>query len=119
MTVSAFVLAVALAAAPLHWQGSWASAQQIPEPNNAMAAADLTDATLREIVHISVGGQGFRVRLSNAFGRAPLTFGAVHAARALSPAGPQTDPGSDHVLTFNGQTAVTIPAGAEYWSDPV
>jgi len=123
MTVSALVLSVVLAAAPLslpvHWQGSWASAQQIPEPNNALAAADLTGTTLREIVHTSVGGQCFRVRLSNAFGRAPLTFDAVHVARALSPVGAQIDPTSDRVLTFNGQTTVTIPAGADYWSDPV
>lgn len=123
MTVSApilaTILAALLAATPVHWQGSWASAQQIPEPNNAMAAADLTDATLREIVHTSVGGQSFRVRLSNAFGRGPLTLGPIHVARALSPAGARVDPASDRVLTFNGQAAVTIPAGAEYWSDPV
>jgi len=123
MTLAAFLLSAAIAAVPMgaqgHWQGSWAAAQQIPEPNNALAAADLTDATLREIVHTSIGGQGFRVRLSNAFGRGPLTFDGVHVARALSPAGAQIDPASDHVLTFNGLTSVTIPAGAEYWSDPV
>jgi lysophospholipase L1-like esterase len=123
MTVSALVLSALLAAAPatapVHWQGSWASAQQIPEPNNALAADDLTDATLREIIHTSVAGQSFRVRLSNAFGKAPLTLDAVHVARAPSPAGAQIDPASDHVLTFNGQTSVTLPAGAEYWSDPV
>jgi hypothetical protein len=38
------------------WVGSWASAQQIPEPQNALPPAKLTDATLREIVHLSVGG---------------------------------------------------------------
>ena len=119
MTTSALVLAAALAAVPMHWQGSWASAQQIPEPNNALAAADVTDATLREIVHASIGGAAFRVRLSNAFGTAPLTFAAVHVARAMSPAAAQIDPATDHVLTFNGQTTVTIPAGADYWSDPV
>jgi len=123
MTVSALVLSAMLAAVPgatpVHWQGSWASAQQIPEPNNALAADDLTDATLREIVHTSVGGQSFRLRLSNAFGKAPLILDAVHVARALSPAAPRIDPASDHVLTFNGLTTVTIPAGAEYWSDPV
>ncbi len=119
MTVSALVLAAALAAAPIHWQGSWAAAQQIPEPNNALAPADLTDTTLRQIVHTSVGGAAFRVRLSNAFGKTPLTFNAVHVARALAPAAARIDPSSDHVLTFNGQTSVTIPAGADYWSDPV
>ena len=123
MTLAALLMSAAIAAVPVavpvHWQGSWAAAQQIPEPNNALSAADLTDATLREIVHNSVGGQSFRVRLSNVFGKAPLTFDAVHVARALSPAGAQIDQATDHVLTFNGLTRVTIPAGAEYWSDPV
>ncbi len=123
MTLSALFLSTALVAVlppvPPHYVGSWASAQQIPEPNNALAPADITDSTLREIVHTSLGGHGFRVRLSNAFGRGPLTFDAVHVARALSPVAAQIDPASDHVLTFNGQTTVTIPAGAEYWSDAV
>ncbi len=119
MTLAALLMSAAIAAAPVHWQGSWAAAQQIPEANNALAAADLTDATLREIVHTSIAGQVFRVRLSNAFGKTPLTFDGVHVARALSPAASQIDPASDHVLTFNGSTSVTIPAGAEYWSDPV
>ena len=119
MTLSALVLSALLAATPVHWQGSWAAAQQVPEANNALAAADLTDATLREIVHTSVGGQSFRVRLSNAFGKTPLTFDGVHVARALSPAGAQIDPATDRILTFNGLPGVTIPAGAEYSSDPV
>ena len=123
MTLAALLMSAAIAAVPgatpVHWQGSWAAAQQIPEANNALAAADLTDATLREIVHTSVGGQSFRVRLSNAFGKTPLTFDGVHVARALSPAGAQIDPATDRVLTFDGLTSVTIPAGAEYWSDPV
>ena len=119
MTLAALLMSAALAATPGHWQGSWASAQQIPEASNALAAADLTDATLREIVHTSIGGQGFRVRLSNAFGKTPLTFDGVHVARATSPSASQIDPATDRVLTFNGQTSVTIPAGAEYWSDPV
>jgi lysophospholipase L1-like esterase len=119
MTVSALILSAALAATPIHWQGSWAAAQQIPEPGNALTAADLTDTTLREIVHASVGGTGFRVRLSNAFGKEPLTLDAVHVAQALSPAAARIDPATDHILTFNGQPGVTIPAGAEYWSDPL
>lgn len=101
------------------WQESWASAQQIPEPNNALDPAALSDASLRQIVHLSAGGGALRVRLSNAFGTAPLTLDAVHVARALSPAGAAIDPATDHVVTFDGQSSVTIPAGADYLSDPI
>lgn len=104
---------------PDNWVGSWAASQQIPEPQNALPAAELTDATLREIVHLSVGGDTLRVRLSNAFGTAPLHLTAVHIARPLSASSSAIEPASDHALTFSGQPDVTIPAGASYVSDPV
>ena len=102
-----------------HWVGSWASSQQIPEPQNALPPAALTDATLREIVHLSIGGPTLRVRLSNVFGTEPLHIASVHVARPVSAASDAIDPGSDRELTFSGHPDVTIPAGAVYFSDPV
>ena len=101
------------------WVESWAASEQIPEPRNALAPADLTDATLRQIVHLSIGGPRFRVHLSNAFGTKPLTLDSVHVALAVSPATSGIDVSSDHALMFNGNPEVTIPAGADYVSDPV
>ncbi len=101
------------------WMATWATAQQIPEPNNALLPTDLTDATVRQIVHTSLGGMAYRVRLSNAFGTQPLIVNSVHVAQAVSPASPATVAGTDRTLTFAGKTTVTIPAGAEYLSDPV
>jgi len=112
--------AVTLAApATTHWVGTWASSQQIPEPNNVLPDADMTDATLRQVVHSSIGGPRVRVRISNAFGTAPLVIGTAHIARAASPASAAIQPGSDRALTFDGRPGVVIPAGADYWSDPV
>jgi len=102
-----------------HWVGSWAASQQIPEPRNALPAAALTDATLRQIVHLTVGGGELRIRLSNAFGTAPLTILSVHVARPLSRTTGRIDAASDRALTFAGRPAVTIPAGAEFYSDPL
>jgi lysophospholipase L1-like esterase len=101
------------------WVGSWASSQQIPEPANALPPADMTDVTMREIFHLSLGGQTVRVRLSNAFGKEPLHFTSVHIARAVSAASSAIDPETDRALTFSGSQDVTVPAGAEYLSDPV
>jgi lysophospholipase L1-like esterase len=106
-------------AAPAHWVGSWAAAQQLPEPQNALAPADLHDATLRQVVRLSAGGNRIRLRLSNAFGTQPLVIDHVHVARALSPVTARIDPTSDKAVTFNGAASVTIPAGASYLSDPV
>jgi lysophospholipase L1-like esterase len=101
------------------WTGSWASAQQIPEPQNALPSEDLRDATLRQIVHLSLGGSTLRIRLSNAFGTAPLHLSSVHIARPLSPSTSTIDPTTDKPLNFSGERDVTIPAGADYLSDPV
>lgn len=104
---------------PASWLGSWASSQQIPEPQNALPQQALSHATLRQIVHLTVGGTALRVRVSNAFGTSPLTLLSVHVARPLSKTTGRIDPASDRRLTFAGSAAVTIPAGAEYTSDPV
>jgi lysophospholipase L1-like esterase len=102
-----------------NWVGSWASSQQIPEPRNALAPADLTDATLRQIVHLSLGGKTLRVHLSNAFGSAPLEFTSVHIALPVAADSPKIEPSTDRALSFSGRPSVTVPAGAEYISDPI
>jgi lysophospholipase L1-like esterase len=102
-----------------HWVGSWASSQQIPEPKNALPADDLRDATLRQVVHLSAGGKQIRVRLSNAFGVAPLRLTSVHVARSKGSASAAIDPGTDRALRFSGRGAAVVPAGAEYLSDPL
>jgi lysophospholipase L1-like esterase len=103
---------------PQVWVTSWGASQQIPEPQNALPADDLRDATLRQIFHLSVGGPALRVHVSNAFGTEALHFLSVHIARPLSPASPEIDPMSDRALTFAGKAEVTVPPGAEFVSDP-
>jgi lysophospholipase L1-like esterase len=103
----------------LLWVATWGASQQIPEPQNSLPPEDLRDATVRQIFHVSVGGWGVRVHLSNAFGTEPLHFTSVHIARPLSPAGAAIDPASDKALTFAGKTDVTIPPGTEFISDQI
>jgi lysophospholipase L1-like esterase len=102
-----------------NWVGTWATSQQIPEPQNALAPDDLRDAMLRQIVHLSVGGSTLRVHLSNAFGTQPLHLSSVHIARPLSISAAQIDPATDRALKFSGNADVIIPSGAEYLSDPI
>lgn len=105
-------------AEPTHWVGSWAASQQVPEASNALAADALTNATLRQLVHLSLGGEQLRLHLSNVFGTAPLHLTAVHIAVPISTAGAAIRVGTDRAVTFDGGHAdVTIPAGAEYVSD--
>ena len=101
------------------WVGSWASAQQLVEPQNSIPAAARNDITLRQIVHLSVGGSELRLRLSNRFGTAPLHFDAVHVAKAVAAGSAAIVAGSDKAITFSSQADVIVPAGADYVSDSV
>lgn len=107
---------------PLHaqqWVGSWAASQQIPTGANALDVDALHNATLRQLVHLSVGGERLRVRLSNTFGTAPLHLSEVHIATPKSTKSAEIEPASDRALRFDEKTEVTIPAGAEYLSDAI
>ncbi|MDG4787553.1 SGNH/GDSL hydrolase family protein [Micromonospora sp. WMMD1102] len=109
------------------WATSWACMPQLTEPDNMPPppftghGRALADTTLRQTVRISVGGTRIRLRLSNAFGGAPLP---VTAATVALPAGGRagTDaivPDSARPVTFSGRASVTVPVGAQLVSDPV
>ncbi len=102
-----------------HWVGTWAAAP-VAVPNgpaiSSITAPGNEDTTLREIVHVSIGGPSVRIVLSNEFGTEPLTIGAAAIAPSLNPSG-TIDPATEHALTFNGQPTVIIPPGALIVSD--
>ena len=100
-----------------HWVGTWMAAQQLVEPGNLPPAPGFADATLRQVMHVSLGGRVLRVRFSNEFGRAPLTL--VSARIARSAGGSAIDAATDRALTFGRQAAATIPGGAALISDPI
>lgn len=101
------------------WVASWGASQQIPEPQNALAPEDMTDATVRQIFRLSAGGPALRVHISNAFGTEALRVTSVHIARPVSSASAAIDPISDRPLTFAGSQEAVIPRGAELVSDPL
>lgn len=100
-----------------NWVGTWATAPQRVEPGNMPPPPGLADTTLRQVVHVSLGGQWVRVRFSNSYGPAPLKVMSAHIA--LPSGAGAIDPKTDTPLTFDGQTAVAIPPGAIEVSDPV
>lgn len=111
--------APARTSADRRWVAAWASAQMLVDEQNATPPAALHDVTLRQLVRTSLGGTRIRLRVSNAFGTSPLTISGVNVARAISPDSSRIHPGTQRQLTFAGQTGITIPAGADYLSDPV
>lgn len=98
------------------WVGTWACAPQLADSDPAVPATGFTDVTLRQVVHVSVGGKRVRVRFSNAFGNGVLTISSAHIAKADRG---RIQAASDTALSFHGQSAVNIPSGALMYSDPV
>jgi lysophospholipase L1-like esterase len=75
----------------------------------------LENQTIRQVVHLSAGGEALRVRLSNLVGLEPLTVDG--AGVALCVGGSAIDMSSQVDLTFDGLGRVTIAPGEEVWSD--
>src|SRR6185312_11133331 len=73
-------------------------------------------------VNLSAGGERVRIRLSNYYGRTPLTVSAARIALGASHADDLSaiEPGSDRPLSFDGgKPSITIAPGREAVSDPV
>ena len=114
-------------AAAGHWVNTWTSMPQLTEPGN-MPPAPFTqpdqvfaDSTVRQTVHVSVGGTHLRLRFSNAFGGAALPLTAVSVAL---PAGGRAGSGavragSTRKVTFDGRASTVLPVGAQAVSDPL
>ncbi|WP_433573764.1 SGNH/GDSL hydrolase family protein [Streptomyces sp. CA-251247] len=77
----------------------------------------VADRSHRLVVHTSTGGRGLRIRLSNAFGDRPVTFGAAYAG--VPAHGAALVPGSNRRLTFGGSRSVTLAPGEVRNSDPL
>ena len=66
--------------APSRWVGSWGASAAVP--SNESGAYYLTNVTVRQIAHLSIGtARGLRIRLSNALGKFAVSFGVVHVAQ--------------------------------------
>jgi len=75
-----------------------------------------SDATVRDLATLGVGGTAIRVRISNVFGNEPLVIGA--ASVGFDAGGAAVEPGTLHRLLFSGKRAVTVPVGGFVYSDP-
>ena len=111
------------------WVVSWTGSVQGPYPvGNPSAQPDqkfafpdpatgARDQTFRLMVRPDLWGRQARIRLSNAFGKKPVSFDGVHVGLQSSSAALVR--GSNRPVTFSGKPSITIPPGGSAWSDPV
>lgn len=92
------------------WIGTWGSA-----PVRADETQSFQGDTLREVVHVSIGGSQVRVRFTNRFGDTPIVIDG--AAIGIQGNGSTPLAGSERTLTFMGHRSITIPPHADVYSD--
>jgi lysophospholipase L1-like esterase len=76
---------------------------QLTEPRG------FADHTVRQVLHMAGGGERLRVRLTNRYGRTPLTIAAATVATEYGQV----------ALTFDGAEILSIPPGEEAAGDPM
>ncbi|OIV39985.1 SGNH/GDSL hydrolase family protein [Flavobacterium johnsoniae] len=98
-----------------NWVGTWACAQMQVEPNNMPPAPGLSENTLRQIIRVSIGGKRMRLRFSNIFSDQPTVLKSVSIANVIN--APIIDLKTQKVLSFNGNSKITISPEQEVFSD--
>jgi lysophospholipase L1-like esterase len=93
------------------WITGWGASQQ------ALGATAITNATVRMIARVTIGGEAVRIRLANTFGTAPLTIRRVYVGQRMQ--GAAIIPGSNRQVLFKGSETVSIPPGGAVESDAV
>ena len=107
-----------------HWIGTWfaASTARVDQPasptgTSGQSLLHFKNQTLRQIVHITLGGSRLRVVVANTFGTAGLRIGG--AGVAIRDREAAIVPQTARLLTFGGAKETTVAAGATATSDPV
>lgn len=99
------------------WSATWAAAPQHAALNEMPADGGLNDCAVRQIIHVSAGGDILRLRLSNRHSTEPVAIKSVFIADAGEM--DKIDIKTAKFLTFNKRKNVTIEKGAEATSDAV
>lgn len=96
------------------WTGTWATAVEWTGPGD-MPKASLSNRSLREIIHVSIGGETLRMQLSNIHSKEPVEIKSIFIANALDSC--DIDTKTAKYLTFGGKKSVTIAPGESVYCD--
>ncbi|KAJ7065042.1 SGNH hydrolase-type esterase domain-containing protein [Mycena amicta] len=114
-------------AAGSQWINTWTSMPQLTEPANLPpppfngTTNVFFNSTIRQTLHMSIGGEAIRLRFSNAFG---VNNVLISAATVALPVGGRSGaseiiPRTIQPLTFSGNPSFSIPNGGLVVSDPI
>ncbi|THY68000.1 extracellular GDSL-like lipase/acylhydrolase [Aureobasidium pullulans] len=110
-----------------HWVDTWTSMPQLTEPANLpnppfnQTGSVFVNSTIRQTLHMSIGGPQIRIRLSNVFGATQLNITAVTVALPFNNSAGQSiiETNTLQTVTFSGNNSIIIPDGSLAVSDPI
>lgn len=97
------------------WTATWATAIEAPLAESDMPKTSMTNSTLRQVIHVSIGGDKLRLQLSNEKSRQPVEIKSVYIAD--TDGGKAIDQKTAKYLTFGGSRSVTIEPGKAVYTD--
>ena len=97
------------------WVGTWSTAPQLVETANNPPAPGLTNNTIRQVVHVSIGGDSLRMRFTNEFSTSAVVMNSVHIA--ISKGNGVIDTTTDRVIYFKGMQSDTMAPSSAVMSD--
>jgi lysophospholipase L1-like esterase len=108
------------------WVAAWSAPPQassahqapiLPAGVEGRGPSVYENQTLRMVLTPAAAGSRLRIRLSNRFGSAPVTFGSVHVGHHAG--GGAIVDGTDRTVTFAGSSSITVPSGGAVASDVI
>ena len=132
--ITSFILAAVLLLLPVtgslsvtadaaaKWACAWATSTV--DSSISLASLNVQDiipagSTARIELKVGTGGEQLRFRFSNEYGDIPVIINEVTVAKTSGDGNAAIVDGSSVPVTFNGEAAVSIPAGETLWSDAV
>lgn len=97
------------------WTATWATAIEAPLAESDMPKTSMTNSTLRQVIHVSIGGDKLRMQLSNEKSQQPVEIKSVYIAD--TDGGKAIDAKTAKYLTFGGSRSVTIEPGKAVYTD--
>lgn len=123
---SAAVFGESASAASGKWISTWATSLvngsiELGSVIPGIAVQDVipSKSTVRMQLAVTSAGTKLKFKFSNQFGKSAITINEASVARTDTSKKAAIIDGSQTPITFEGDTAVTIPAGETVWSDAI
>jgi len=99
------------------WTGTWATAPEFTGKGDMPQTSTLTGNAIRQIIHVSLGGEKLRLHLSNEFSQEPTEIKSIYIADAKD--AENIDAKTAKYITFDCKQQVTIEPGKAICSDDI